>query len=459
MTQYNMLQPQDKVVVAVSGGPDSITLLYLLHNLATKYDITLHIAHLNHLLRPQEAFEEAQYVLNLTNRLNLPVTMEEIDIAKHQKQGESIQQTARRIRYEFFVKVAESVNATKIALGHQKDDNIETILMSLIRGVNPSAHIGIPPIRPINPHLTIIRPLIDISRSEIDNYLSQLKETPKIDSSNFKYTYFRNRVRLELMPLLEKYNPQIGDTLLRLLKLWEGDADYFSLQCTEMMKHILIENRDNFVVIDFSRLTELHPAISSRIIVKILKEIGHNATISFRHIDAILNLSPSQGRLSLPDGIEVRRIYQKLIIVKEEVYLLPLEFEYGVVVPGLTTIANGLNLSLSTRILDSFQLETIKGKASPYAAYLDYKKLKLPLYLRNRRIGDKFCPYGMLGESKKLKKFFIDLKLPHHIRVTTPLLVDNEKIVWVVGYRSDHRVRVTMDTKEVLEVKIIPKQD
>jgi len=448
-----MLKQGDRVVIGLSGGPDSVALLHILLSLQQKYNLTLHLAHLNHLLR-EEAKQEVVFVKELAESFNLPLTTEEINVTQNISRNSSIEQKARQVRYEFLIRVASDVGATKIALAHHRDDNLETIMMWLIRGCGAKGFGGIPPVRKIDSQppgepIFIIRPLINITKQEIEYYLKQHKLSFKIDSSNLKTDYWRNKIRLELLPELKKYNPNIKETLNRLSTLWNQDNEYLNLLASEAKNKLLEKDR-----IDLKKFTFLHQAIQSRILRQLIKEIkGNLQGITFKHIEAILNLikyGPSGGRLDLPANVKVEREYETLRIYKGEREEVSKRKEKYLKVPGVTELEE-LKIEIQVVAKESFSnLYSLLSTSSN--AYLDYDKVKLPLLLRHRRNGDKFHPYGMIGK-KKIKDFFIDLKVPKREREKIYLLEDKEGIICIMGFnRIDERVKVTNSTRNVLVI-------
>ncbi|MDI6703274.1 MAG: tRNA lysidine(34) synthetase TilS [bacterium] len=456
ITQYNMLELEDKVIVAVSGGPDSVSLLHILWCLKDKWRLNLHIAHLNHSLRGEEAEKDACFVKGLAKRYGFPITLREVDVLKwSQEKKVSLEVGARRLRYEFLVGVAESVNARKIALGHNANDNIETILMRLIRGTGICGLKGIPPDRSLNDNLKIIRPLINITSLQIKDYIAQNNLEYRIDSSNLKPIYLRNKIRLELLPLMLEYNRKFKEALLKTASLWEKDDEYLNeIARIEFSKALLKSNKR--IILDLGKITYLPQAILSRILregIRLAK--GNLERVTYRHIAQIIRLidrGPSQGEVYLPDRIKIQREYEHIIIYREEEKRdrdKKIGFEYPINVPGETRIIF-LNTELQTEILERDSSFFIPHP-SLNIAHFDYDKVKLPLILRSRAPGDRFTPLGMKGR-KKVKDFFIDLKIGKLDREKIPLLLDKEGIIWVVGYRIDDRVRISRDTKRILKV-------
>lgn len=460
ISEYRMLDKGDRVVVGVSGGPDSVALLYVLSSLKDEFDLNLHAAHLNHCLRGKEAEGDALFVADLAKKLKIPHIIEKIDVRTGNKTQGSLETWAREQRYEFFLKVARGLGAAKVALGHQADDVIETILMHLIRGSGAGGLSGIPPLRRLSKEVVLIRPLISIWAAEIENYLKDKGIPSRFDSSNLDPAHLRNRIRHELIPGLLEYNPGFRRSLTRSLNLWCRDDNYLRCLANEALEDVLLEKSKGKIVFSLNKFNIYDPSIGFRLIregLNLLK--GNLEGITYSHIEAIAALiqdGPSQGQLNLPCGISVQREYDQLVLYedkggkREEGNF----FEHSVNLPGQTRIPQ-LNLVLDTEVLsaDEFTLDNLREFSTDISieVYLDYGRIMPPLSLRPRRKGDRFLPLGMEG-AKKIKDFFIDLKIPSALRDQIPLLVDRDRIIWVLGYRIDERMKVTKGTKQILKV-------
>jgi len=325
--RYNMLCNGDTVLVGVSGGPDSMALLYLLMDIRNEYGITLKAAHLNHGFR-KEAVDEAEFVRKTAVSLGLPVIISSIDVpAIKETDGLSAQEAARKARYAFFAEAAEEAGASMVALAHTADDQAETVLMRLLRGSGPLGLSGIPPVRKISSQEAgvrrqgpiIIRPLIECSRKEIEKYISDRNIPFVTDSSNLKMDYMRNRVRIELLPFLEGYNPNIKETLVRTADVASRDNQFLDMEADRIYKTFR-DNKEG-ISIEFKTLKELHPALSSRVIRKAIKAVkGDLKRVSFQHISDILSLMDSgEGKWSLHlPCVTVSREHDKLLFKKGE---------------------------------------------------------------------------------------------------------------------------------------------
>src|SRR5665648_238414 len=401
--KFDMLSFNDRVLIGISGGPDSVTLLQVLLSLKKRYNLSFFIAHLDHMLRGEESDEDANFVKNLAQESGLPCEVKSCNLTEIvQKEHLSIEEAARKCRYKFYSETAKKFEVNKIALGHNADDQVETVMMRFLRGSGLEGLMGIPPVRG-----KIIRPLIECSREEIEEYCKENKIEYRVDSSNKEIVYFRNKIRLELFPLLsEGYNKTIKDI--------KGDL----------------------------------------------------YSIIFRHNNEILKLTEYQlgeKEIYLPDNLMVKKIYNKIMIYKKSVSKdqterIPIPWEYDILIPGKTEI-KFLGIKVEIKKLDSADIKsslyfTKKKPKGEFLEFIDYNKVKLPLKLRNRRSGDKFYPLKMKG-LKKVKDFFIDNKIPKSHRDLIPILVDSEdQIIWIMGMRLDDRVKINSNTKKVLCIKI-----
>ncbi len=447
--KYNMIVPDEKIILGVSGGPDSLALLYLLVSLKDEIKCDLHIAHLNHKLRDKESDDDANYVIEHAKKLNLPITVETLDVHNLIRQGESLESGARRIRYEFFENVVNKVNADKVALGHNADDQAETVLMHFIRGSGTQGLGGIPPVR----NNKYIRPLIEISRNEIDEYLKSINIIPRIDSSNQNLDYQRNKIRLELIPILEKeYNPNIKRILWNTGQLLRSEDELLNSLAMDIIKGCIIEQNERKIILQISRINQYHIALKRRIIRLAIKNlIGDLYGYDFDHIESVIGLMDNLitgSVINLPGNICAEKSYDTLIIRYQEKRVYK-DFEYKIDFPGIFEIPE---LGLIVRTELSYEPKIYKVKSKLQESF-DYEKITNELYIRNRRHGDKFFPLGMKG-CKKLQDFFVDEKVPKSQRDNIPILTCGNDIVWVIGYRIDERFKITEQTKVQLDVSV-----
>jgi tRNA(Ile)-lysidine synthase len=445
--RYAMIGTGDKVIAAVSGGADSVCLVHVLYRLSNEFGLQLVVAHFDHGWRPGEDECETELVRSLALSLGLPFELEKA--SPPMKKGTlSLEESARDGRYEFLERVREKHLAASVAVGHHLHDQAETFLMRLLRGSGVSGLAAIPPKRD-----NIIRPLIEVTRHEIESYLKEKELSFAEDSSNRNAEFFRNRIRLELVPLLLQYQPRLIEHLGETTSSLREESEFLDSLSAEWIGKEAGLVSDGKISIPLRPFLALPAVLRKRIIRKILVTVrGSVRRIGRKHIHAIDELAGSahpQGRLNLPDSLIVRRTYDFLHFIDQDEGRAG-GFCYSLEGPGTIFIHEiGKSLSLAVRAKGEWN-----PPVSPWTADLDAEKTRFPLVLRNFRPGDRFIPLGMKGH-KKIKDFFVDLKVPFEVRRTTPILVQQEIPLWVVGYRIDERFKITPTTRLVLEARIL----
>lgn len=453
--QHDMIRSGEMVVIGFSGGVDSLALLAALYELHPQLDCQLHIAHLDHQLRSDSA-SDAEFVERCANSLNLPFTIDKIDIPSLiRQQGQSIEATARTARYDFFASVSKEIGATKVALGHQGNDQAETVLMNLIRGAALTGLRGILPIRDGK----FIRPLLNFSRTEIEEFVAEQGLHPCEDSSNRDRNFLRNRIRLDLLPLLRReYNLNIQNTLVQNSELLRADSEYLEDVARSALDECLVEPTTHDVVI-LNRLTFLrhHPALRRRILRLAICQIqGDMKELAFNHSESMLKLSESKSpnrQLNLPNNLEFLRAYNQLI-VQRAISVID-EFECHVAVPGDNNFP-ALNSVMTSIIAEVSSDGTSYVTDGKFQAVFDVDQIQLPLKIRSRRAGDRFQPFGMKG-TKKVKDVLIDEKIPQRMRKCVPILVSGDEILWVVGHRTSDKCKVSNRTRRFLHLTYSPQ--
>ncbi len=449
--RYNMFSPGDRVLVGVSGGPDSVCLLHILNRCRKEMALSLHVVHINHGIRKRESKREEKFVSHLAGRMSLPITVKSLDVPSYARRKRlTVEEAARDMRYSALERLAGKLNAKKIALGHIASDQVETVLMHLLRGSGPQGLSGIPPVRKLG-STVIVRPLIEVNREEILNYLKKNKLTFCLDSSNRKTEYFRNKIRLKLLPLLRKnYNKNIDGALLRLSEILKEENAYWERVVERVLGKVVSWEAEK-ILIDFKRFLRYNVIVQRRVLYRLFGGI-----VSLSQIEAIRSLAQksSQGkRIYLGKRFSVRKEGNFLIFSSSPERRFK-KFNYPLRVPGKNEI-EGLDLTLNTRIVDFYPV----SEKETNTAYFDIDKINFKkLLLRNRREGDRFRPFGLRG-TKKLSDFFIDRKIPRRLRDRVPLLVEGEDILWVVGIRRADKARITEDTKKILEVRVLREEE
>ena len=464
LREAGLLEETRPLLVAVSGGPDSLALLHMLHALSGRHTLSLHVAHLNHRLRGPESVEDAGYVREVAGRLELPATVEAADVSAFRREHWlSWEAAAREVRYAFLSRTAERVGAAAVALGHTADDQAETVLLHLLRGS------GLQGLRGMLPHtfrrsrdgtrrVALLRPLLRVTREETEAYCQARGLTPRHDSSNLEERYTRNRIRHRLLPSLAKYNPSIREALVRLARTAARDIDFIDRQLQQAWPALVTSEpwglrvrRDAFLA--------LHPSLQARLLRRAWEELaGDSADLTSTHIEAMMDLVSGErggvglakkgGRrsLSLGRGVRFHTGYEEFTVERHpaSVPLPPME-------PALLSLPGEAHINgwhVTTRLVDG-PVQVAVGE--PYRAHLDVAALGDRVQIRPRRAGDRFQPLGMEG-TKRLNEFMIDARIPKNWRDRIPLLASESGVAWVVGWRIAQWARVTEATGQVVEV-------
>ncbi|HOQ37958.1 MAG TPA: tRNA lysidine(34) synthetase TilS [Acetivibrio sp.] len=456
--KHKLINKGDGIVIGVSGGPDSLCLLHILYSLKDKMGLKLFVAHVNHMLRGDESLKDESFVGDICRKLNIVFESVHIDIGKLAKErGLSLEEAGRMERYRFFDSVADRYGAERIAVAHNKNDQAETVLMNIIRGSGLDGLKGMEYKRG-----RIIRPFLQIERAEIENYCREHGLEPRVDSSNLENIYTRNRIRLDLIPHIDSlFKTDIVKSIGRLADLVREDSSFIEEQIDKVYNNINIEVKESEATLNISEIKGYHIAVIRRIIRNIIKEIrGNLKGIESIHVDSITDLIEN-GRtgamLHLPGGLRVLKSYEMLKIYMGEKEAGVPDFNKRVTVPGATRI-DEINSSVEAFIIDEPKniKDFNKAKSDSMVQFFDYDRLKDGINIRYRKDGDIFKPLGSVG-TKKLKEFFIDSKIPRHIRDRIPLISKDKEIVWIIGYKISDKFKVTENTKTIL--KLIFKRD
>lgn len=444
ISKYAMLSGGETVLVGLSGGPDSVCLLHVLHELKDIYNLKIHAIYIDHGLRPAEIPQEIEFCGKMCEGLSIPFLVRTIDIGTFVKEhGLNKQDAARELRYMAFDEIAFEIKAGRIALGHNADDQIETFFMRIFRGSGPKGLSGIPPVRG-----NIIRPLTEVERSEIERYLDENRVNYIVDSSNLKEDYLRNKIRLSFMPEVKKINPDISETMLRTMEILREEEKFFDILVTKTVMKLISRKTDKRIELFLVPMESMEKVLLRRVLRRAIDETKGLRGIGFIHIEDIIDLI-KQGRhgdrLDLPKGLRVIKNYSLLIITSE----LPQKIkEYTLAVPGEVAITE-------IRTVISASLEETAGNYGngKTVVVLDADKTGILLCVRPRETGDFFYPMGF-GKKKKLQDFFVDEKVPRDDRDAVPVITSCDEIVWVAGYRADERFKVTEETKKFLKMEI-----
>ena len=448
------------MVVAFSGGPDSTTLLHSLYSLKDTLGLKLHAAHLDHGLRPESSEADADFAREFASSLGASFTTEKADTnALRAKAGLSIEEAARRVRYEFLSRVASKHGADCVVLGHTLDDQAETVLLNVIRGTGLDGLSGMKETssRKIGARRVILfRPLLSVSKSEILAYCAENDLDPRLDESNLSTEFTRNRIRLDLIPRLEQYNPSIRDALARLASSASLDLDFIRQEVERAARDVIAVGSHG-VGIERGRFSRLHPAFGYRLLrhaVEIVK--GDTNDLEFQHVSQMFDMmSGASGKsMNLPGGLRFHVDYHFAHIHRTDALDSPVpaigDTSIGIRVPGSSTKGEWM---VSSRFVENDTESIESPEDGPrLAERFDADAIGETPLLRTRKAGDTFQPLGMVSE-KKLKDFMIDAHIPRRWRDSVPLVEACGRIAWVVGWRIADWAKISPRTRRVLEIR------
>ncbi len=445
---HRMLQTGDRLVVAVSGGPDSIALCHILYQLQQTFSVELVAAHVHHGLRGSEADQDALFVQDLARQLELPIVLQQVDVhGWRKKHGGSLQMAARTLRYRCLHQIMANEGASKLALGHNADDQAEEILLRIFRGAGQRGLTGMPP----RTRKGVIRPLLECHRHEITSYLENRSLAWRQDASNLKPWCQRNLLRLEILPQLqEHFNSNLSATLLRTSNIFREEEQFWQSLLSEWLDQHSAECEGGGLRLPIAPLLETHPAMQKRLLRRVVEKVkGDLRSFGFHHTEILLQLCRSaaaNSQIDLPGKVKAEKNYGWLTVGLH--HQPPEDFSYQIARLGSYPFP-----PLKHRMVLEYAAADLATEFSrqPNEALMDLDKVSFPLVLRSSKAGDRFRPLG-LGGGKKLKKFFIDAKIPRGQRRRIPILCSGEQIIWVVGHRLDDRVKVTANTSRLLRL-------
>ncbi len=457
-------------LLGVSGGMDSLALMYGLKALG--YNLV--VAHVDHGLRP-ESQKEARYVRQLAESQQLPFISQRIDVEQiAETQGQSIEETAREVRYQFLFKQARAQQCQAVAVAHHADDQVETILMHFMRGAALPGLTGMPYRRILTQwdiRIPLIRPLLNFWRKEIEEYIAEVGVIPCFDMSNLDTTYYRNRIRHELIPVLETYNPSIKTVIWRMAEVLQEEESFLDDLTQEAYGQCLVSASEDRILLNLTTFIDLSTALKRRVLRQAiaqlrpdLRDIGFDPIT--RGLSFLTDADP-QGEIDLVARLNLA-VIDDIIVIKTWDSELPdfgqpllpnAQFTAFLEPETSVTLRNGWVLQASLlEDYDDRMLNEVK-QLTPGEAWLDYDLLDLPLVVRGRHEGERFTPLGMNGHTKGLQDYFVNRKVPEHLRAMWPLVISGEKIAWVVGLRPSEDFKITDATQRVLKLKLVKTND
>ena len=463
---FDKIDRSQPVIVGLSGGADSVCLLGLLHEAGFRMEA----AHLNHQLR-LEADSDAEHARKIADKLRIPFTLHSVDVADYANEhGLSIEEAARKCRYQFLFEIARTRKAKYVAVAHTADDQVETILMHLIRGAGLTGIKGMTPttrLPEFDTEIPLIRPILHLWRSDTEAYCRQNNLEFILDASNTDQTYFRNRLRLSLIPDLETYNPQFKNALLRMSHSLQDDHEILNSLINRRWADSVAEQGAGFIVFKLPVIEESEPGMRRHLFKRAmhllrpgLRDVDYDVlTLAAQIVDDMpgsLVASPSR-KVDLTGGLYIYKENDRLYLAQYEADLPSGEWpqvdSQRHVQAGITNLDKGWQLVVEKVIDDNLQSAALSNE-DPFTVWMDAGKATGNLSIRPVHKGDVFQPFGMNGQTMKLSDFFINIKIPHRARVRWPVLMVDEQIAWVMGLRLANPFRVERATRQALRLQL-----
>ncbi|MEW6600099.1 MAG: tRNA lysidine(34) synthetase TilS [Nitrospirota bacterium] len=451
--KHSMLSDGDRVLIGLSGGPDSVCLAFILDKLRKDFNLSLCAVYVDHSLRPEAVEEELAFCAALCEKLGIDFHVRKINAGSHSEDpGINLQETLRELRYTAYEEVALGINAGRIALGHNADDQAETVLMRLFRGSGRRGLTGIPPVRK-----KIIRPLIEVERKDIEEFISQnaggycdtsMQQPFMIDASNLKEDYFRNWIRLSLMDKIKEKNPAVVHDICRTAGILRDEEQYLELIVTKTLMRLISRKSDSSIELFITPLESIELPILRRVLRRAVDATSGLRGITFKHIEDIITLlkkGKAGDSIHLPKDVRVVREYSLLKITTDRPAVLS---EYDMTPPCDINIREA-----GLKVKASFEGKGGDPGDGRTSVLLDAGKMVFPLKIRARNSGDLFYPVGF-GKKKKLQDYFVDEKMPREERDRVPIVVSGNDIIFVAGHRADDRFKVTDETEKCLRLTI-----
>ncbi len=472
--RHDLLPRDETVIVGVSGGPDSLCLLHALMALRGEFGVDLHVAHLNHRLRGADADADAQFVSDLAARWRVPCTLGVRDVAGLAREHKlSIEEAARQARYAFLAEVALENGSRTIAVAHNADDQAESVLMHFLRGSGTAGLRGMLPKTDLselritnyefvirNSELKLIRPLLDVPRADVEHYCREHDLQPRFDRSNLDTTFFRNRLRHELLPLLETYNPNIRQVLRHTADVVAAEVEMLRAAVEDAWRAAIASDSNDAVTFNLMAWRGLPVAMQRATLREAIRRLRPSLrNVNFAHVeDAVSRLQDARtgGRITLPQQLMLSVDYQTFTIAdavrqpnRPDWPLLSARQSLPIHIPGVTRLPHS-DWLLEATYLDAWG-DDVFSNPDPWTAYLDADAAGSELSVRTRQPGDVFHPQGMTAPLR-LTNWMTNIKIPRHLRDSLPLIIAADRIVWVAGHRVGQPLLVAPSTRRVLRL-------
>lgn len=448
----SLIKKGDRIIVALSGGPDSVCLIHILSKISKEYGFTLYAAHFNHQIRGIAAHRDALYAMEFCDSLGIRCFLKSMDVPSYAKEKKlTMEEAARILRYEMLFQLKKETGADKIAVAHNLDDQAETVMMRIMRGTGLNGIKGMDYKRPDG----IIRPLMDVLKHDIEKYCKDNKLEPRIDHTNLEDEYTRNKIRIHLLPYIEReYASNIKEILSRMANGLREDSCFIEKTADERYKNLSSVIDKDTVRIDLDLIEYEDISIAKRILRNAYKDLeGSYKGLETVHLDDILDLIQNpkkEARINIPKGIIADKRGSYLYITRKEVKTEIIEYEMEIPV-NRSVIIQELGIKVEAQRISKEKSKMFSTGNSTKS--FDVDKISGKLKIRNRRNGDKIKPLG-LGGTKKVKDILIDSKVPLENRNNVPVICDDEKILWLAGYCMSEEAKISDSTKEVIRITI-----
>lgn len=470
--RHGLLPEDARIVVGVSGGADSLCLFDCLHSCG----YSLILAHLDHQLRP-DSQQDAEFAQKVAERYAVPSVVDRADVRSRMEGSGSLEETARLVRYRFLARVAKQHGTPFVATGHTADDQVETIVMHFLRGAGSAGLRGMLPSTslddwtgiPEGEGIMLVRPILDLTREQTEAHCRSIGLQPRMDSSNLDLTFFRNRLRHELLPELATYNPGVKDVILRTGRVMAGLTDLVETLVAEEWSRVVGERGEGTLGFGVAAMRSLPIALQRGLIRKAIARLKPGLRdVDFDSVERAVEFakSPTPGHtVTLLGGLRMIQIGDEVVLCEEASELRFPEYPQvrsmktePLEIDGDVSLAEGWSLSATSKSLSSNEWESLAGEGRPRQIALDARELPSGLTVRAPKPGDRFQPLGMPG-SVKVADLFINLHIPKPARDRWPLIVAGDRIVWVVGLRMSHLVRLTKSTREAVVLRLRRLED
>lgn len=440
--KYNdLLFNGESVLVALSGGADSVCLLKILCMFRDEFNIKIYAAHLNHMLRGVDAENDAKFAENVCSELDVPFYLKKVDVLQYAKEhSQSTEEAGRNIRYSFFADLCREYKIDKIATAHNLNDNVETVLMRFIRGTGITGLGGIPYVNG-----NIIRPILDLTRQEVEQFLNETNTSFVTDKTNFEDIYHRNRIRLSLIPEIEnKYNKNFKDTLASNIINYKEASDFLKKTIDDKVNSLIVKKKGYAYLVQ-DKFNNEHNYVKSSVIYNLIDYMSKTKQCTSKAVREIVTLAKQKnGKIDFSKELSIYIMYNRIYFVKKKEikdFCYTLENDNNIYIPEIDT-------TIKFEVVD-------KKEKCNNSVFLDIDMISgKTIKIRNRKNSDAFIPSGMTGK-KKLKDYFIDEKIPVFLRDEIPLILADDEIIAVGILRENEKYKVTDKTKQFFKIEFI----